>query len=664
MKYRKLGMKALAGMVFLAVVIAVTTCLTINIRYKRVRTSEYNDMAFSYARLAAEYIDGDRVLSYIQTNEEDDYYRGIQNLLEISQRQTDLKYYSVFVPYENDLVYVWDAGDRESVRPLGYHEAYMEGEKEAIEAVFCQNPPEQISVTRDEAYGYIASAYVPVFNSAGEPVAVVGVDLSMPGIRRGIFHFVITIILSVFGVIAVSMGVFYIFIRKNIITPIDQLNSAAKDMVGSLSGEDTFHVEIHTGDEIEELSESFAQMNLELREYLKKLSAVTAEKERIGAELDIATQIQADMLPSIFPAFPEREEIDIYALMNPAKEVGGDFYDFFMVDDMHLAMVIADVSGKGVPAALFMVIGKTLIKDHTKPGRTLGEVFTEVNRLLCESNKEGLFITAFECVLDLRTGEMAYVNAGHEPPFIARRNGSYQVCDVTPQFVLAGFDEMAYDAGTLQLAPGDRLFLFTDGVTEATNAAEQLFGMKRLEAALGANAEKNPQELLQAVKQAVDGFVGEAEQFDDITMLGMVFQKKKDSLTLRAELASLGTVTDFANRFMESCGYDDKFQMQIDIVVEEIYVNICSYAYPDGSGDAALELAAEGGKLTLTFTDSGFAYNPLEREEPDITLSAQEREIGGLGVFMVKQIMDEAAYQRIDGKNILKAARYTEKDGK
>lgn len=326
--------------------------------------------------------------------------------------------------------------------------------------------------------------------------------------------------------------------------------------------------------------------------------------------------------------------------------------------------MIADVSGKGVPAALFMVIGKTLIKDHTKPGRTLGEVFTEVNRLLCESNKEGLFITAFECVLDLRTGEMAYVNAGHEPPFIARRNGSYQVCDVTPQFVLAGFDEMAYDAGTLQLAPGDRLFLFTDGVTEATNAAEQLFGMKRLEAVLGANAEKNPQELLQAVKQAVDGFVGEAEQFDDITMLGMVFQKKKDSLTLRAELASLETVTDFANRFMESCGYDDKFQMQIDIVVEEIYVNICSYAYPDGSGDAALELAAEGGKLTLTFTDSGFAYNPLEREEPDITLSAQEREIGGLGVFMVKQIMDEAAYQRIDGKNILKAARYTEKDGK
>ena len=661
MKHRKLGMKALVGMSFLAVVIVVITCLTIDIRYKKERMGEYNDMAFSYARAAAEYIDGDKALSYIRTNEEDDYYRGIQKFLEISQRQTDLEYYSVFVPYENDLVYIWDVGDEEGVRPLGYHEAYMEGGKEAVSAVFCKNPPQQMSITRDETYGYIASAYSPVFNSAGDPVAVVGVDLSMPGIRRGLFHFLMTVILSVFGVIAVSMGAFYVFIRKNIIIPIDRLNKAAKDMVGSLEGEDTFHVEIHTGDEIEELSESFAQMNLELREYLKKLSAVTAEKERIGAELDIATQIQADMLPSIFPAFPDREEIDIYALMNPAKEVGGDFYDFFMVDDSHLAMVIADVSGKGVPAALFMVIGKTLIKDHTKPERPLGEVFTEVNRLLCESNKEGLFITAFECVLDLKTGDMVYVNAGHEPPFIAGRNEGYHVCSVTPQFVLAGFDEMTYEAGELHLAPGDRLFLFTDGVTEATNADEELYGMKRLEAALCANANKDPQELLQTVKQDVDRFVGEAEQFDDITMLGMVFRKKKNSLTLRAEIASLGIVTDFANHFMESCGYDNKFQTQMDIVVEEIYVNICSYAYPDSVGDAALELAVEGDKLMLTFTDSGFAYNPLEREEPDITLSAQEREIGGLGIFMVRQIMDEVTYQRIDGKNVLKTVKYTEK---
>lgn len=657
MRHHKLGMKALAGLSILAVVVIVSTCLAIDIRYKKEQMNTYNDIAFSYARTAAEYIDGDRVRSYEEDNTEDDYYRQVQRFLTISQAQTDLKYYSVFIPYEEELVYIWDVGSGEGVRPRGYREAYMEGGREVIEQVCANTYTERIVLTHDPEYGYIASAYEPILDSAGDTVAIVGVDLSMPGIRKALFHFLISVTFSVTAVVAVLMGLFYAFIRKNIITPIDRLNRATKEMVGSLESEEVFHVEIRTGDEIEELSESFAQMYLELREYLRELSAVTAEKERIGAELDIATQIQADMLPSIFPAFPEREEIDIYALMDPAKEVGGDFYDFFMVDDNHLAMVMADVSGKGVPAALFMVIGKTLIKDHTMPGRPLGEVFTEVNRLLCESNKEGLFITAFECVLDLRTGDMVYVNAGHEPPIIAKCNEGYSVRDVAPQFVLAGFEEMTYKSGEWKLAPGDRLFLFTDGVTEATNANEQLYGMDRLCEVLCANADKKPGELLQTVKQAVDGFVGEAEQFDDITMLGMELRKLKDSITLKAEPASLETVTNFVNGFMDNCGYDKKLQSQIDIAVEEIYVNICSYAYPNDSGDVTVEIAGEGGRLTLTFADSGFEYNPLEKEDPDITLSAEERKVGGLGVYMVKQIMDEVTYQRTDGKNVLEMAK-------
>lgn len=158
----------------------------------------------------------------------------------------------------------------------------------------------------------------------------------------------------------------------------------------------------------------------------------------------------------------------------------------------------------------------------------------------------------------------------------------------------------------------------------------------------------------------VDQFTGEEEQFDDITMLEMKVRMKKDSLTLNAELVSLETVTDFVNRFMESCGYGAKFQMQVDIVVEEIYANICNYAYPDGAGDVTVDIAAEPERLTLAFTDSGFEYNPLEKEDPDITLSAEEREIGGLGVFMVKQIMDEVTYRRLDGKNVLSAAKYTD----
>lgn len=264
------------------------------------------------------------------------------------------------------------------------------------------------------------------------------------------------------------------------------------------------------------------------RRLLERQIKDSEERQRISTELDVATRIQADMLPCIFPAFPDRPEFDIYATMNPAKEVGGDFYDFFMVDETHLAIVIADVSGKGVPAALFMVIGKTLINDHTKSGADLGDVFSEVNDLLCRSNNEGLFITAFEGVLDLVTGEFSFVNAGHEMPFIARAGGVYEAHRLRPGFVLAGMEDMVYQSGSIQLSPGDKIFQYTDGVTEATNAAHELYGMERLTEVLVKNTDKKPAELLPIIKADIDAFVGEAPQFDDITMLCVSYLKKLD----------------------------------------------------------------------------------------------------------------------------------------
>ena len=212
--------------------------------------------------------------------------------------------------------------------------------------------------------------------------------------------------------------------------------------------------------------------------------------------------------------------------MNPAKEVGGDFYDFFMVDESHLAIVMADVSGKGVPAALFMVIGKTLIKDHTQPGKDLGEVFTKVNDLLCESNSEGLFITAFEGVLDLVSGEFIFVNAGHEIPFICKKDGSYEPYKIRAGFVLAGMEGIRYKCGTMQLSPGDRLFQYADGVTEATDKDGRLYGMARLGDILARNAALPPMELLGKIKEDIDAFVGDAPQFDDITMLCLEYRER------------------------------------------------------------------------------------------------------------------------------------------
>lgn len=248
------------------------------------------------------------------------------------------------------------------------------------------------------------------------------------------------------------------------------------------------------------------------------------DTERIRTELDIANEIQSSVLPSTFPAFPDRSEFDIFASMTPAKEVGGDFYDFFMVDEGHLAMVMADVSGKGVPAALFMMIGKTLIKNHTVPGRAPGEVFSIVNRLLAESDKEGFFITAFEGVLDLSSGELLYANAGHEPPFISRSGAPFAVERLAPGFVLAGLDDTTYATGRIMLSPGDRIFLYTDGVSEALGADGSLFGRERIGSALSSCSPASSEDIVKAVSGTLRTFMAGRDQADDITMLCLEYK--------------------------------------------------------------------------------------------------------------------------------------------
>ena len=327
-----------------------------------------------------------------------------------------------------------------------------------------------------------------------------------------------------FAIIAIGVAAFFAFTKKTLTTPITKLARFTQNITATGVFEHQ-RIELKTGDEIEMLSDSVNYMLEKLEDYIDNLSRITAEKERIGAELDIATRIQASILPCIFPAFPERKEFNIFAAMTPAKEVGGDFYDFFMIDERHLAIVVADVSGKGVPAALFMVIGKTLIKDHSQNGKALGDVFADVNNLLCESNSEDLFITAFEGVLDLVTGEFNYVNAGHEMPFLLQ-NGRFEAVRIKPCFVLAGMEDMQYKAGSIMMQPGDKIFQYTDGVTEATNPENELFGMERLSDSLNRVKDKEPKDIITSVKQDIDAFVGNAPQFDDITMLCLDYRTR------------------------------------------------------------------------------------------------------------------------------------------
>lgn len=392
-------------------------------------------------------------------------------------------------------------------------------------------------ITNYKEYGWLCSASAGIFDENGKLIANAYVDISMDAVmaQRQAFLNQLGMILML---ITVALTVLFAYaLHRAVISPIDLLAFAVglfvseKEKNKDRNKESAISkLEIHTGDEIEKLAVSIKKMEQEINTYINNLTVITAEKERIGAELNVATQIQASMLPCIFPAFPERDELDIYATMTPAKEVGGDFYDFFMLDDRHIAIVMADVSGKGVPAALFMVIGKTLIKNHTQPGRNLGEVFTEVNNILCESNENGMFITAFEGILDLVTGEFRYVNAGHEMPFIYRKeSNTYEAYKIRPGFVLAGMENMKYREQKIQLNVGDKIYQYTDGVTEATDKDDQLYGMDRLNKVLNEQCLDCSVELtLQRVKKDIDAFVGDNDQFDDITMLCLEYKKRME----------------------------------------------------------------------------------------------------------------------------------------
>ncbi len=259
---------------------------------------------------------------------------------------------------------------------------------------------------------------------------------------------------------------------------------------------------------------------------LRRQETDNREKERISAELNVASHIQRDLLPCIFPAFPERKEFDIYAAMDPAKEVGGDFYDFFLIDDDHLALVMADVSGKGVPAALFMVIAKTLLKNASQAGLSPRAVLEKVNDQLCENNKEDMFVTVWFGVYEISTGRLTASNAGHEYPAVKRGDEGFGLLKDKHGFVLAGMENSRYREYELQLGEGDALFVYTDGVAEATNAENIQYGTERMLNALNSVPDASPEHLLLEVKADIDRFVGEASQFDDITMLCLKRRKQ------------------------------------------------------------------------------------------------------------------------------------------
>ena len=440
----------------------------------------------------------------------------------------------------------------------------------------------------------------------------------------------------------------YILIKRVIINNLEKIN----DTLGRITkGDLNVTVDVRSSREFSSLSDDINSTVSTLKRYIAEAAA------RIDKELEYAKQIQLSALPT---NFPEGEEYSIYAQMIAAKEVGGDFYDFYKLNDTTVAFLAADVSGKGIPAAMFMMTAKTIIKSLAESGMPVNEIFTRANEKLCENNEAGMFVTAWMGILDITTGNMQFANAGHNPPLLKRANGDFAYLKTRAGFVLAGMEGVRYRVGELTLSSGDRLFLYTDGVPEATNAENTLYGEDRLLAFMNQNAAVDAVTLLPALKANIDEFVGDAPQFDDITMLMFDYKPNEGGAnmtyqTFPAKVESLSDVLGFVDRTLESYACPMKIQTAICVAIEEVFVNVAHYAYGDGEGDMTLAIGFDetNGTLTFRMTDNGVPFDPLQKPDPDITLSAEEREIGGLGIFIAKKTMNSITYAYENGKNIL-----------
>ncbi|MCR5790152.1 MAG: SpoIIE family protein phosphatase [Lachnospiraceae bacterium] len=497
-------------------------------------TREYNDSAFRTAETAATLINGNHIADYLETGGESDEYRLMAHRLDtLCQKQNVTLIYVISVNTDGygdftNVISVQNVNSAYDPWPVGYQRETTNDEYRAIYRDIYENGLKRGTVERtDNLRGYEPhiTSLIPVTDDAGKVTAILCVQRPMSELAGGRRRFMLRLLLATLLLILLSSVMSYFFLREHFVRPMKRVTKEAERFAreNTRAPENTL-VNISTISEIETLARSLDQMESDMLLHIEELTAMTADRERISTELSVAKGIQAAILPNEFPPFPWKKEFDIFATMSPAREIGGDFYDFFLIDDDHLGLVIADVAGKGIPAALFMMVAKLLIKLRTYSGGSLGDMLSDVNGTLCERNQAELFVTVWFAVLTISTGEGFAVNAGHEHPAIRRADGAFELIKYRHSPPVATMDGIRYKEHAFKLNPGDMLYVYTDGVTEASNTDHELFGEERLTAALNRSYETDPKKLLHHVREEINEFVGDGEQFDDITMLGLYYK--------------------------------------------------------------------------------------------------------------------------------------------
>ena len=466
---------------------------------------------------------------------------------------------------------------------------------------------------------------------------------------------------TVMSIVTVGLLLMLYFFIRIITRELQPLRRLAKEAETIASGNfDTKLPELQRTDEIGQLSNSFAGMQKSLVRYIDELKDTTAEKASIESELQVASGIQMGMLPKDFPTSQERDDVQLYASLTPAKDVGGDLFDFYIRDEK-LFFCIGDVSGKGVPASLFMAVTRSVFRTVSAHESMPDRIVATLNATMADMNETNMFVTLFVGVLDLPTGRMRYCNAGHDAPLLVGQGVGMLPCDSN---IPAGFmPSWKYTLQETQIFTGTTIFLFTDGLTEAMDSTHALFKMERVNEVAKqalANHQEEPRQLIAVMTDAVHQFVGDAEQSDDLTMMAIQYIKQQrdvklcKSIVLPNDTQEVPRLAAFVDEVCETVGFDATLTMQMNLAIEEAVVNVMNYAYLPGThGDVTVEAQSNDVRLKFTIIDSGAPFDPTVKADADTSLSAEERPIGGLGIYLVRQLMDSINYERVDGHNVL-----------
>ena len=662
--------KSISGIVLLLVLFSTIVSIIGYRTFTNALLNQYAEGAFLTAQTAAELVDADRLDEYAQSGGTTPEYLAAWNSMDHLCNSSGSTFIYVIEPDRSDyghITFLFSTIDHDSPYTkydFGFvRETTNDEYREKYRALYDLTADREL-VIRDkgniETDSHI-TAMIGLKGSDGQVKAILCVQRQMDVLATERNTFLNKVALALIGLLLLVIAGQSVYLHRVLLRPLNLITEeAARFSKENTAAEHKLQAAIRNKDEIGQLAQSIDQMEEQIETYIADITQITAERERISTELNLATRIQAAFVPHLFPPFPDRPEFNLYATMDPAKEVGGDFYDFFLIDEDHLCLVMADVSGKGVPAALFMMASKIILQSCAMLGQSPAAILTKTNEAICSNNQEGMFVTVWLGILEISTGKLKAANAGHEYPVVKKAEGDFELLKDKHGFVIGGMSGVRYREYELQLTPGAKLFVYTDGVPEANNEGNELFGTERMLAALNEVKDGAPEDILRTVRRAVDGFVREAEQFDDLTMLCLEYKGPQaeapaKELTVDATVENIAAVSAFVEAELDAVDCPLKARMQLGVAIDEIMANIAQYAYAPGTGPVTVRFACEAATrtVTLTFLDKGMPYNPLEQADPDVSLSAEERPIGGLGIFLVKKTMDRMAYEYKYSQNVL-----------